>query len=91
MSMRSIARLSRLLRAAPPEVEEGLRALRDEFPCQERYIDSMLMTARFGRERDELGPDFVERVRLWCAQAERTRLRANDQPDGADFGGPGRG
>ncbi len=89
--MRSIARLSKLLTTAPPEVEEGLHALRDEFPAQERDIDSMLMTARFGRERHELGPDFVERVRLWCAQAERSRLRASNPPNGTGSGAPGQG
>ena len=64
-------RLPPLWRTAGPEVMEPLRALRDEFPSQRPYIDSMLMYARFGRHRWALGPEFVMRVRSWCLHAER--------------------
>jgi hypothetical protein len=59
-------------RVPPPPVEviRELRALREEFPDQRRYVDQMLMMARFGRGRDKLGPDFVAKVRSWCEQVE---------------------
>jgi hypothetical protein len=35
----------------------------------------MLMYARFGRHRGDLGPEFVGRVRAWCEQAEGSPAR----------------